>query len=503
MAVRDEFEEWGFDDPAQERTERIQKAKAANKVTFVAPTHDPETGQPHTKKRQADIVRQMKGEHAARETQAAGERRKAWEKSPEGRGDWTLENAHLPSQRRKDIRVLATEEYRRQLGERGMRTESGRVERRGIVGQTHAQLYGAFGITHEGHGYGDQQIPGLENPHAVTTPPRAETLSKEQMANADAGLAARGTSRKKMAQDFGAQMDQGYWRAHVSGNTTSTGTPVPFSKHFYDEGHPEDAPPPLDRPAEELRRIAHETGMPRALVVGATALTSPNTKFSQGARESRHYPNMATAQYVIHQHKEGVPSEEMEMGINSRTGRWTQGRPANLRRAGRMLEHVAGGGRMTEARNPPSRSSPEGSQMWSAPKVGPFANSFAPDIPDFLVPDVHTGGGGMFSHLSTDKPDYETSSGARAFDKSEREKAIAGVPHLHSVADAAAREAVAKRTGGTSVRQGQAVQWGEEQLQRGAEDARHYPTHALVYPGPQPVHNLNAEQFGEHQGSLF
>jgi hypothetical protein len=134
--------------------------------------------------------------------------------------------------------------------------------------------------------------------------------------------------------------------------------------------------------------------------------------------------------------------------------------------------------------------------MWNAPKVGPFSNSFAPDVPDYFVSDVHSGGGGMLPHQGTAKPEYETKAGGVAFAKSERELTIERSPHFHATADVAARKAVAMRTGGRSVRQAQAVQWGEEQLQRGAEDPKHYPTHKLVYSERNP--NISSGQFHAH-----
>ena len=66
--------------------------------------------------------------------------------------------------------------------------------------------------------------------------------------------------------------------------------------------------------------------------------------------------------------------------------------------------------------------------------------------------------------------------------KSEREKAIeqtgvgASLP-FHSAADYAARRAVMERGLGTSVRESQAAQWGEEQIKRGiVRHSEAYPT---------------------------
>jgi hypothetical protein len=349
----------------------------------------------------------------------------------------------------------------------------------------------------------------MESPDTIPTPPRWEDLSLKQQAHAQRELKRRaGTDIATMSRQFGAQMDQGYVRALAAGHVDEEGAPVPFTKHFYDQT-PEGAPEPLDQPKEIMKEASHKHGHDLGVVVAATALTSPNVKFTAGPRGARTSPNVRAAEVAMIQHAEGTASYNMGHILDPETGKsMTTARPTNIRRAGRMLEHVAAGGKISEARNPPSFTTPEGSSMWQAPKVGPFANSFQSDSPDFFVSDVHSGGGGMLPHLGTEKPilyDAEgnpqtNEAGRPQRDDSEREKAIKGVPHFHSMADYAARQALEKRGMGSSVRQGQAVQWGEEQIKRKKDSPKlDVPSHEMAYP------NLNRQQFENdpNHGKLF
>lgn len=453
--------------------------------TFDVPTHD-EAGNPHTKKKQADIKRGMRADYEEQETHKALENRVGWERSGAGK------------ERRRDIRDLASSSYREALSARGMQTEGGRIEKGKKVGMTHSQLYGAMGVTHVGKGLGENPIPDLEDPHAAPIPTRWEDMTPEARAHTRSRLKrVAGTSPEKMATDFGAQLDQGYHRALQAGATRrSTGEPVPFTKHFYDE-HPEDAPAPVDRPNQMLVASAKSADIPKAVMTGVMAITSPNTKFTAGTPGNRHSPNLQAAESAVYQHQAGVRHEDMTQGVDRRGG-INQGYPANFRKAGKMLEHVDSGEHMGTFGN------------WG-PKTGPFVNSFQPDVPDFLVADVHTGGGGMFPHLSSQKPfrrdeygEVKTGMmGSPLTEKSEREKAMEGASKgqasFHAVADYAARNALKKRGMGTTVRQAQAVQWGEEQLQRKSREPKlGVPSHQEAYGHA----NLNGEQFAG-QGKLF
>jgi len=451
----------------------------------------------------------------------ATKKRRDWEASPKG------------VTRRQDIVDLYTAEYNKTATKHPDLFPHGPIERSKL---TRGQIYNMLGVTNDGHGYGDVQLPGFENPHAVKPPPRWEELPKPVQKTTTAALRRQGTSLDQMKEDFGSQLDQSIWRAHMAGHhRESTGEPVPFTAHFYGE-HPDDAPPPLDRPKEamrESREYLAQKGIHIDPTVhqGVVGHTSPNVPFGVGERGNRTSPNLDAAELVIEDHARGVPVAQAGLG-RTRRGIKSTARPANSRRAAVLLEHVAKGGTMGTSRNPPSKSEPKGTLQWG-PKTGPFANSFDATTPDFLVSDVHTGGGAFFSHLSTEKPikrhpvtgeRYRTKEykgdprsddelakqlgEGRVFarDKSAREKAIetsgSAIPGsegkkvtFHSAADFAARQAIAERGLGSSVRRPQASQWGEEQVQRKENDPTLHgaPTHEMAYP-PPPHPLLNPHQ---------
>jgi hypothetical protein len=289
---------------------------------------------------------------------------------------------------------------------------------------------------------------------------------------------------------------------------------------------------------ESRRHIAAERGHPPGQVAADSHIdpmvhtavighVSPNVKFTQGERGARTSPNIEAAEAVFRQHADQVPSRLMTSGEN-RSGVRNQSRPANSVRAGRMLEHIAEGGSLATARNAPSQSNPKGTSQWG-PKTGPFTNSFDAQHPDFLVADVHTGGGGMLPHLGTSKPIRVNADGTKARvkefkqdprsdrellkthrprdvfypGKSGRERGIesggvgASAP-FHTAADYAARKATEARGLGSSVRRPQASQWGEEQIQRKVASPKlDAPTHEDAYPQPgRAVHPGQGRLFG-------
>jgi hypothetical protein len=461
----------------------------------------------------------------------ATKQRKAWEASPTGQA------------RSRDIVDLATEAHNKQAMQHlDKATPSDRL------GITRGQAHMMLNVNNPGHGHGEQQLPGMENPHAAPEPARFEDLDPKKQAQVHEKLRQQGTSIPQMAHDFGAQFDQSIWRAHEAGHHetyehpivhgptepgghTTMGSetrtrPVPFTSHFYGE-HPDSAPEPLDRPKEMMResrrhlaaqddlpggQIAADSHTDPMLHTAAIGHVSPNVKFTQGERGARTSPNIEAAEAVFQQHAEGVPSRLMDSGRN-RAGKRNQSRPANSVRAGRMIEHVAAGGTLGTARNAPSQSNPKGSSQWG-PKTGPFTNSFDAQHPDYLVADVHTGGGGMLPHLGTKKDIRVNADGTKARmkdfrddprsdkellqthrprdvfypGKSEREKGIesggvGSAAPFHSAADYAARQAVSQRGLGSSVRWPQAAQWGEEQIQRKVASPKlDTPSHADAYP---------------------
>jgi hypothetical protein len=441
--------------------------------------------------------------------------RRAWEASPEGKA------------RSRDIVDLATEQHNQLAAQHPDKLKPSKR-----LGLTRAQVYQHLGVTNEGHGHGDQQLPGFENPHSAPEPPRWEDLSPEHRAKTEQNMRRAGTNLDKMKEDFGNQLDQAVWRAHTAGHhRASTGEPIPFTSHFYGE-HPGDAPEPLDRPKAMMRESRehlasqgiHVDPSVHTAVVGHV---SPNVKFTQGERGKRTSPNIEAAESVFDQRNQGLHHSEVSSGVN-RQGKRNQTRPANARRAAIMLEQIEHGTLLAESRNPPSASNPKGSSQWG-PKTGPFANSFDASKPDFFVGDVHSFGGGMLPHLGTTKPIARNAAGGRdrikmfkedprsdaeilqhhrerdvfRSDKSAREKAMVtmgtAIPGsegkkvtAHSAVDYAARQAISERGLGTSVRRPQAAQWGEEQLQRGVASPKlDVPHHEEAYPSQKAPVNPN------------
>lgn len=492
----DEFADWTMPEPSRPRNASL------NTEQFPAPKKKAPS------KAERDAARQATRRSEAGRIGAMSGVRKRWEQSPEGQA------------RTKDITDLVTEHHNALAAQHPDKLSP--IEH---TGMSHAQVYQALNVHNEGHGHGDQQLPGFENPQAAPQPPRWEDLGEEHKAKVQRNLAMQGTSVEKMSRDFGAQLDQSVWRAHMAGHhRESTGEPVPFTKHFYDD-HPSDAPEPLDRPRDVMREsrayVEQKTGerVDPAVHTAVVSHVSPNVKFTAGERGARTSPNVEAAEAVFQQHAEGTAPRNMTSGKNRR-GITNQSRPANARRAGLMLEQHDQGVPIGQARNAPSASKPEGSTQWG-PKTGPFVNSFDPHHPDFLVGDVHTAGGGMFPHLGTTKAVYNDThpeTGQKMTPtqmkdegiqilrkKSAREEAIersgTAIPGsdgkkvtFHSAADYAARQAIGARGLGTSVRQPQAMQWGEEQIQRKEKSPRlDVPSHADAYP--VNVRHTNPDQF--------
>ena len=335
----------------------------------------------------------------------------------------------------------------------------------------------------------DVQLPGMADPHAAPRPPKWEELSPETQSHLHVALAKHGTSIGQMTEDFGAQHDQATMRALGHGHDT------PYAQTFYSTGEPR----------QVIRSSAREMGIPELIHAQMNAFTSPNTKFTHSLKSGETtYPNdMAAKHAVLHAKSGGDPAELREMGSARemrRTGlvgpedtRRVQGYPANLEKAAQAIhQHLAGvapadwrtgqgAGAMGNALKVKGGVEvPIGHSPWeSSPKTGPYANSWSDTHPQYFVSDVHSGGGGGLPHLSSFK--------GREGGDSERELGIKGIPHFHVAMDYAARQAMTQR-GLPSVRETQAAQWGEEQLQRREEaetkgwSTSHYPTVSEAYP---------------------
>lgn len=299
----------------------------------------------------------------------------------------------------------------------------------------------------------DVQLPGMGDPMSAPRPARWEELPKETRMHAERQMSQYGTSIDQMTNDFGAQVDQAHYRA------ARNGADLPYATDFYSSGEP----------AQVVKDSAKELGIPVQVHVLMNALTSPNTKFSQDTSEGRKYPNNEAAVHVVkHVQSGGTPGYVPQTEHDPETGeilRKHQGYGTNLAKAGRAYSQWESGGKTpSEWRNKPSKANPDGSGM-IGPKTGPYANSFSDSHPQFFVSDVHSGGGGMLPHLSSDKPLVASEGGVEKRAKSEREVGISRIRHFHAAADYAARQAMQARGLG-SVRDTQAAQWGEEQIQR-------------------------------------
>jgi hypothetical protein len=320
-------------------------------------------------------------------------------------------------------------------------------------------------------------------------------------------LAERGTSVEQMGKDFGAQLDQAYLRAEQfrpevresqvldaqhSGAAIPSYGMHPYGMDFYSTGEPRKV---IDESAKEL-------GIPQPVHAVMNSLTSPQTKFQQIHKTGEvSYPNNDVAMHAVRHAQAGGTYEDVSNQITG-TEKRHQGFKTNLRKAVRATEQHMEGVSPSDWRGVPSKSNPEGSSLWeNAPKTGPYANSFSDTHPQFVVGDVHTGGGGGVPHLSSDKPvlrDAEgnprlNKEGREIRDKSEREKAIADVPFYHSAMDYAVRQEMIKRNLG-SVRDTQGAEWGEEQLSRNLKSG---PKEHQVYKR-QDVFHQQAQQ-----GKLF
>jgi hypothetical protein len=333
-----------------------------------------------------------------------------------------------------------------------------------------AQIYAVNGWDQQtgvGPRHYDRQLPGMSDPAAAPRPVRWEEHSPETRRHIERALAAHGTSIDQMADDLGAQIDQANVRAAEAGHSGN-----PYAMDFYSTGEPRAV---LDQSARDL-------GIPQPTHALMNAFTSPQTKFSQDTNSGRRYPNDEAARHVVEHVQGGGTATSLTNERTDGSGKRHQGFVGNMRTAATAMEmHLQG-------IPPQDWAGPSGDPM-VGPKTGSYANSWSDSHPQFTVADVHTGGGGALPHLSSEKPLLRgesgevllSQSGAERRDKSEREKAIETIPYAHAAIDYAMRQAMQKRGLG-SIRDSQATQWGEEQLQRGEAGLRSAPSSSTAYP---------------------
>jgi hypothetical protein len=302
----------------------------------------------------------------------------------------------------------------------------------------------------------DRQLPGMEDPDALTTPSKWEDLPAAKQADIQRRVKAKsGATIDSMAKAFGSQLDQSYVRAERRGLVDEQDRVRPAGQDFYTSGEPK----------EVIRQTAKDTGVSQQLVAAVHGDNSPQTPFKQVSRESGDvfYPQDVMARSVIGQIQEG------EYAHKVRRPPGAMGYTKNFEKSARRVHDSLYGGKSV------------GEAAKSSPKTSAYTNSWISSTPDFFTSDVHSGGA-MVPHLSSDKPAIINPDGTPKMksatrgsgtvdvpdrEKSQREQAIE-VTGFHSMADAAARQAMAARGLG-SVRQAQAAQWNEERVQRFGE----------------------------------
>lgn len=364
-----------------------------------------------------------------------------------------------------------------------------------FTGHSVGQVYSEMGWKDSGVGpkHYDRQLPGLADPNAAPRPQKWSELTDEQRAHTTRGLAMHGTSIPQMSHDFGAQLDQAYMRGHEHG------ADEPYAKTFYSTGEPRKV---VDASAKEL-------GIPGTEHAVYNALTSPNSRFSVGEGDKKRYPNNEAATAAVrHADEWGQGAHRSASTIRLPSGKKPESYGTNMAKAVKVREQINQGTPMADT------VTQTGNPVWNVntQKTAAYANSWSDTHPQFFVSDIHSGGGGMMPHLSAEKPPRYDAEGAAimapsnpdrpAYDKSEREKAIARVPHFHAAAHEAATQAMTARGLG-SVREAQAAQWGEEQIRRGG---RHGQAESRAYPDsiqPARQYERNRSFQDGAQGQLF
>lgn len=344
---------------------------------------------------------------------------------------------------------------------------------------------------------------GLISPHndaalpdLAPIPPRWEEMHPHEQRAVLNRAREYGVTPESLHRALAAQVDQGHARAAAHGMT-------PYAAYFYSGDDPSRTGG--DQPRDVLEASAKENGVPFSTQVLANAKTSPKTKFQARNRKTGEiqYPNNEAANIAVSSAQAGIPHKEVKRPKN------LQALGTNIQQATYLVSHHLAGKPMDELRNPPSKSTPAGSDPFG-PKTGPYANSFIDPhgSSQFFVSDVHSGGAGMAPHLSheshfvtlppgqrhllrptgemdkNDKPKHVvetvtpehpswdqaspfalTKGGNRVLPATERETYL-DIPGIHSLHDYVARRVMHER-GLHSLSGMQGTQWGEEQVSRG------------------------------------
>ena len=406
------------------------------------------------------------------ETEAAVKGRKDWEASPAGQ------------ERMKDVVDYATEQHNKLARER---PELGlKVQDR--LKLTHAQAYAHYGFG-EHHERGrpteyDRQLPGMEDPQALDRPKRWEEYSPEEQATTlEEVRHEAGVGPEEMEKSFGAQLDQGYLRARqVEGPENDHSTqkrtrregeqsPDPYAQTFYHHGEA----------AQQLKQTSLRHGVSMGLTAAVNADTSPQMLFrSEVKGQGVRYPNAERADHIIKHIVAGKHPDDWSMGEPGEPGALESyartGLGVNTTKALERAQKVVHGGQSIRE----TFAGTSGGTGFG-PKTGAYHNAWLAGTPQFFVSDIHSGGGGMLPHQGTEKPEKGKSEREKTIEFTSRQAKTIPRAGFHALADYAARQAMKKR-GLTHVEQAQAVQWGEEQIQRQESGSKgHFPSEEQAY----------------------
>lgn len=317
--------------------------------------------------------------------------------------------------RRENHERLQAERYQ------GVETLSSKMSPRSIY---RAMGYGSDA---EEHSNKDQmEIPGFKHPGRVENPTRWEDMHPQQQERIKRRAAEFGVTPESAHRSFGAQVDQSFMHE-------------PRHESFYSSrGYDEEG---TMRPAERIMTSAKENRVAPHVQAVTNAITSPKQHFSRTPKSGsfagqKIYPNDMQATAAIDAAKAGTPEEARSVpGVGGFHG--------SVRKAAHVAEKAMQGVPVGEAWKP-------------GDKTGPYHNAWVdPHGPDqFLVSDIHTGGGGFAPHLTIP----------------EREKYLS-IPGIHAFNDHVARNVMDER-GLTSLPGTQSSQWSEERRRRNLEKER-------------------------------
>lgn len=285
------------------------------------------------------------------------------------------------------------------------------------------------------HPAGQQELPGMKHPDAIPQP-KWEDMKPHEQSRVLKKASEYGATPATMGKAFGTQVDQAYHRADQHGAE-------PHAMRFYSKSEPDERGE--HTPRSRLIASTKENNVTMSTQVAANAITSPRQVFQREAKSGPQagkvtYPNDMNATAAINNAQAGKHYTE------ARAAPGAGGMHGNSQRASYAAEQSMRGVPAKDLVNP------SGSKVFG-PKTGAYHTAWVDPhgSQGHLTSDIHTGGGGMVPHLSIKN----------------RENYL-NIPGIHALHDHVARGVMAER-GLNSVHGTQAVQWGEERINRGLE----------------------------------